>query len=123
MWHEPHAARCRSQPWPFHVARTSSVGSPRRITTLANCAPMLVYRCEWFRPLPRDAPPLAARSGLIFLIPGGVCKVAAVVVTEGVDVATDVFPEAVKGVEALNSRLTSLLTFCWFNIANSARNP
>ena len=47
---------------------------------------------------------------LIFLIDGGVCKVdpvAAVVVTEGVDG----FPEAVEGVEALNSRSTSLLTF------------
>ena len=64
---------------------------------------MLVYRCERFRPLPRDAPPLAVKSGLIFLIPGGVCKVAAVVVTEGVNMAADIFPEAVKGVEAVNS--------------------
>ena len=62
------------------------------------------------------------RSGPIFLIDGGVCKVdpvAAVVVTEGVDG----FPEAVEGVEALNSRSTSLLTFGWFKRFNSARNP
>ena len=61
----------------------------------------------------KEAPPLALKSGPIFLIDGGVCKVhlvAAMVVTEGVDG----FPEAVKGLEALNSQLTSLLTFCWF---------
>ena len=69
----------------------------------------------------KEAPPLALKSGPIFLINGGVCKVhlvAARVVTEGVDG----FPEAVKGLEALNSRLTSLLTFCWFKRANIARN-
>ena len=41
------------------------------------------------------------------------------VVTEGLDG----FPEAVEGVEALNRRSTSLLTFGWFKRFNSARNP
>ena len=69
-----------------------------------------------------DAPPLKLKSDSMFLIPGGVCKVAAMVVTDGVDMVTDVFPEGVEGVEAQNSWSTSLLTFCWFNIANSACN-
>ena len=70
----------------------------------------------------KEAPPLALKSGPIFLIDGGVCKVhavAAMVVTEGVNG----FPEAVKGLEALNSRSTSLLTLCWFKRANIAHNP
>ena len=76
---------------------------------------MLLHLCK-------EAPRLALKSGPIFLIDGGVCKVhavAAMVVTEGVNG----FPEAVKGLEALNSRSTSLLTLCWFKRANIARNP
>lgn len=121
------ASRCASRITALALPRgtSSSVGSPKRITTLVNGAPTLAYGRERFRPLPRDAPLLALNRGPIFRIPGGVCKVAGVVVTEGVEgvVVRGAFPEAVEGVEALKSRSTSLLTFCWFNIASSARNP
>lgn len=127
------ASRCASRIAALALPRgtSSSVGSVRRITILPNCAPTLAYGRERFRPLPRDAAPLALNSGPIFLItPEGVCKVdvdvavvvvVAVVVADGVDVVAN--PEAVDCVEALNSRSTSLATFCWFSIANSACNP
>ena len=49
------ASHCASQITALALPRgtPSSVGSPRRITTLANCALTLAYRHKRFQPLPQ----------------------------------------------------------------------